>query len=77
MTTMPEALALTLFVGAAHADGTPEQRERLRQRVIPLMGRYKADGDERPVRAAVRDVMGPAWTPTGDWSLFLGMLEGT
>jgi hypothetical protein len=76
MTTMGEALAFTLFIGAAHADATPPQRVLLRQRVIPLMGRYKADGDERPVRAAVRDVMGTTWAPSGDWAVFLEGMEG-
>jgi len=71
MTTLGEALTFTMFVGAAHADATPAQRERIRQRVIPLLGRYKADGDETPVRAAIRDVMGAEWSPSGDWATFL------
>lgn len=71
MTTLAEALRLTLLIGAAHADATPVQREQLRQRLTPLLRRYRADGDDTHLRAALRDVMGPTWAPSGEWANFL------
>jgi hypothetical protein len=71
MTTLGEALALTMLVGAANWDATPEQREKLRTRLTPLLQRYKEDGNEAHIRAALRDVMGVQWKPTGDWATFL------
>jgi hypothetical protein len=70
-----EALRFVLYVGAANAAATPAQRAELRRRVRPLMEGYRASGHEGPVRAAIRDVMGAAWTPSEEWEC--GTTTGT
>lgn len=75
MTTLGEALALTLLFGAANADATSAQREALRTRVLPLLPYYKDVGDETQLRAALRDVMGVDWEPTGAWATALARLN--
>jgi hypothetical protein len=51
--------SLDRFLGNAASDATPEQRERLRTDVLPLLqGPYYETGDEHVVRCAVADVMG-------------------
>lgn len=72
------SLALTLYVGAANHDATPEQRQRLRETVMPEMRQvYAPTGDESTVRAAVLEVMGADWAPSGDWKRQIDALEGS
>lgn len=71
MTTFSEALAFTMYLGAANWDATPDQRVRLRAAVLPLLPQYKIDGDTGPVEGAVRAVMGPQWSPSGEWAAML------
>lgn len=68
MTTFADALAFTMYLGAANWDGTPVQRTALRRTVLPLLPQFKLDGDTGPVERAVRTVMGPEWAPSGDWA---------
>jgi len=68
-------LAFTLFIGAARADATPAQRQALQERLMPLLPRYRSEGDEGPIRAAVRDVMGVDWKPTGQWREWISKLD--
>lgn len=75
MTGFAEALGLVMLIGAARSDANPGQAERLRAEVPELMHRYRQDGDETPVRAAVADIMGADWEPSGEWSRFIGGME--
>jgi hypothetical protein len=61
-------LAFLWYLGAAKADGTPEQREALRTTVTPLIAEFRRTGDTAPIRAAVRSVMGADWAPSGEWA---------
>jgi hypothetical protein len=71
------SMAFLLFIGAACADATPEQSAQLRERVKPLLGTYRTDGNPRPVLETVLEVMGPDWQPTGEWRAWIDkMLKG-
>lgn len=69
-------LAFVFMIGAANADGTPEQRAALRRRVKPLLDQYRVDGNHDPVVAALRDVMGAEWKPSGEWAEAIGAFGG-
>lgn len=69
-------LAFVFMIGAANADGTPEQRRALRRRVKPLLEQYRVDGRQDPVLAVLRDVMGAEWKPSGDWATAIGAFSG-
>lgn len=62
------ALLVVMFVGAANADATPEQRERLRTTVSFLRDR-SLTASEAYVKAVkhTAEVMGPDWRPKGEW----------
>lgn len=69
-----ESLAFVLYVGAARSAATPVQRDALRARVIPALGIYRATGNEGPVRAVIRDVMGATWEPDAEWKTMIDKL---
>lgn len=76
MSAMAAALRLLLLVGAARADATPEQLERLRAELpTALRGRYASTGDESEVRALLVKVMDPSWAPSGKWAEQLAALD--
>lgn len=76
-TTVTDALVLTLYAAAARADATPEQVEALRRQVMPVLeGVYLATGDQTPVRAVIRSVMGQGWRPAGQWAEQIRRLGG-
>ena len=77
MTSLNEAMCLTLLIGAAVHDGTTEQRQQLRDRVVPEMhGHYTATGDESGVRSIIAEVMGPAWCPPVEFAAQIAVLGG-
>jgi hypothetical protein len=74
MTSLADGLAFTLWVGAANADATPEQRRRIQDSIPIALEHYVVDGDEMPVRTIIQIVMGPDWKPTGEWADFIASL---
>lgn len=76
MTSFVEGIALTLFLGAARAEATPEQLDRLRELMPPALQSYRRNGDEGPVRAAVAAVLGAGWEPSGEWAMWLRSVRG-
>lgn len=69
MSAVGDALRFVMYVGAANSAATPAQRAELRRRVTPLLEGYRATGNEGPVRAAIRDVMGAHWKPGTEWRI--------
>ncbi len=67
-------LALVMLCGSARADASPEQLERLRGEVMPLLLQFREDGVMRPVVEKIVKIMGVGWKPSGDWDLFLRKL---
>lgn len=72
------AMVVLMFVGAANADATPEQRARLRDEVLPPLRDESIPARDAYVRAArvVVDVMGPEWRPAGEWDEWITALLG-
>lgn len=62
------ALRFVFYLGAANADATPEQRSVLHERIKPMLAQFRQDGKVAPLVAAIRDVMGLEWQPTGQWA---------
>lgn len=67
---------MTMLMGAALHDATPEQVARLREEAKPLVhglterddaGRYLVDWAD--VEAKVREIMPPGWGPSEEWKL--------
>lgn len=62
-------LLVVMFIGAANADATNEQRARLRDEVLPVLG----DQDTPPRQAMANavlltgEIMGSKWRPKGEW----------
>ncbi|MCB9377040.1 MAG: hypothetical protein H6515_14390 [Microthrixaceae bacterium] len=84
MTTVPSgesiklALVVVMFIGAANQDATREQRNRLRDEAIPpLRDPSLTPGQawEKAVRTAAA-IMGPAWSPSGEWDEWITALIG-
>jgi len=73
--SLAEGMAFVLYVGAARAAATPAQCEQLRARMPAALQVYRDTGSEGPMRAAIRDVMGSAWEPSGDWKKALDQLS--
>lgn len=72
--------AFTLYIGAAHNDATPDQRELLRAKLPPYLDRIRND-DPAVWKPAVEDllkavnaVMGPDWGPTGEFDEWIRKL---
>lgn len=79
MTTTPSAdsirraLAVVMFVGAANADATREQRNQLRDQALPPLkdsSLTPSQAYEKTVRRTAA-IMGPAWRPNGEWEDWL------
>lgn len=70
-------LAFVMFIGAAKADATPEQAARLRDAVQPLIDDLRAGGDPTPILAAVVEAMGPDWTPSEEWRVWIDGLTAS
>lgn len=73
------ALTVVMFVGAANADASPDQRALLKDAIKPLR-----DDSLTPSEAYVAvvlgtaEVMGPDWRPTGQWDEWItALLEGS
>lgn len=65
---LSRALAFVMFAGAAKEDATPDQRDRLRKVIPPLLDHYKAGRiQEDDVRRAIRKIMGQDWRPGPKW----------
>lgn len=60
-----EQVILTLWVGAATQDATPEQFERLRERLGGELELHRAYDNTDGIRRAVLEVMGAGWEPSG------------
>lgn len=75
MTTIVDGLKLTLYVGAASADATKEQRADIRAMLTPALDYYESTGDETLVRLVIQNVMGDGWAPTGQWATFIEALN--
>lgn len=79
MTTTPSAdsirraLTVVMFVGAANADATIEQRARLRDEALPpLKDDALTPGEAyRKTVTTAAAIMGPAWRPKGEWETWL------
>lgn len=69
-------LTVTLTIGAAREDATPDQVEGLKSDVLPTLAAYKATGDIEPVLAAVYKVMGDGWKPGDAWQKQIDQVKG-
>ena len=69
-------LAFVMLIGAAKADASPEQAVLLRDAVQPLIDDMRSGGSPMPILAAVIKVMGPDWTPSEDWRVWIDGLTG-
>lgn len=68
-------LALTYVVGAARQDAEAQHKGiALRAAVTPLLARFKKDGDAGPLLAAIAQVLGEDWEPTGKWAAAIANL---
>lgn len=76
MSALAGYLSLTLLFGAAHNDATPEQREQMRERVLPLTEEL-GDKSTSPARVEqlirlileeIVRIMGPHWQLSGPWA---------
>lgn len=74
MSALSGHLALVMFVAAARADATHEQRGRLDERLKPLIQSFRADGDPEPLLLKVIEIMGPEWEPSGEWKAWIDSL---
>lgn len=74
-TAVGRALVVVMFVGAANADATPEQREQLKEAITPLRDQdLTASEAYKAVVYGVADVMGPHWRPRGEWEEWITAL---
>ena len=64
--SLSSLLGITMYVGAARADATPEQLEELRSRLSPFIENRVVEG----IIDVVNEVMGPDWKPSGPWRGF-------
>lgn len=74
---VPHLTVLMVF-GAARADATPEQLERLRNEALPAMRDHSVS--YRDVVGLVFSIMGPRWAPDDEWLAqvqALGVLQGS
>lgn len=69
-----KTLAFVMVFGAAMNDATPEQRERMREEVAPMLEQFKEDGKTRPILYKVREIMGQRWDPSGEYGEYLTLL---
>lgn len=72
------SLAVVMFVGAANADATREQRSRLRDEALPpLKDEALTPGQayEKTIRITAA-IMGPDWRPNGEWEDWILALIG-
>jgi hypothetical protein len=68
-------LAFTLYLGAAVAEATPDQRAALQREVKPLIAELRESNAAAPkILNVVTRVMGPEWHPTGEWEQFISNL---
>lgn len=65
--SVAKTLGFTLYIGAARADATPEQVDRLKTGVMSELDLYRRTGDDRPIRKKILEIMGENWEPSGDW----------
>lgn len=75
MTTIVEGLRLTLYVGAACADATDEQRVLINGALENPLSYYEETGDETPIRFLIQQVMGDDWKPTAQWAAYIEALN--
>ena len=60
-------LRLTLWIGAAAQDASPEQFARLRERLDGELEKHRKADNTDGLRRAVLEVMGTAWEPQGSY----------
>lgn len=71
-----QAIRFVIFVGAAYHDATEDQRQKLNDKLPPLLDIYKETGREALVRIAIRDILGQQWAPSGDYKKQIDELRG-
>lgn len=66
-------LLVTMFIGAAVSDATPEQRVDLQDQVLPILKDESLPAGDAMANAvkATATVMGPDWRPTGEWDAYI------
>lgn len=62
-------MLVVMFIGAANADATPQQRLRLKAEALPPLRDETLTAAEAYVRAVktTAEIMGSDWRPTGEW----------
>jgi hypothetical protein len=70
-----EAMAFVLWMGAANAAATDEQRTIMRGLIDAPLEEYVETGDQSGVRQVVSDILGPDWKPTGVWASYIAALN--
>ena len=71
-------MILTVYVGAARADCTPEEAAVLRQELSGPLDDYQAGWyDESDIIDIVNQLMPAGWAPSGDWKKQLDVLGFT
>jgi hypothetical protein len=82
MTAFAPYLAFTLVIGAAHGQATPEQRQEMAQRIMPLV-REIGDPSTNHARvvqlieytfAELSSIMGPHWEMPEDYKAQISAL---
>lgn len=80
MTVLREGMIMSLTLGAALDDATPEQRAQLHALLKPgnsvAMDLYSMTGDTAPIYEIIQRIMGPAWVPAGDYARQIQELRG-
>ena len=68
-TGVAAAMAVTLFVGCAVHDADESQKKRIKEKALPFLEDMSLPASEayRKVMETVRDILGPGWSPHGEW----------
>lgn len=70
------SLLVLQWIGAANAAGSPEQRERLRTEVLPIMEDKSLAVSESYKQSVLKtqEIMGKDWEPQGEWAAAINTL---
>lgn len=73
-----KGLLVVLYVGAANADATAQQRARLKAEVLPTIKDPQTPPSEAMAQAVrlTAQIMGPDWQPKGEWDDWITSLLG-
>lgn len=69
MESVRRGLLVTMYIGAAVVDATPEQRDRLQIDVLGILQNPSLPAGDAMAEALweTSRIMGKGWKPTGEW----------